>query len=94
MPKGSKKTAASKSTSFFGIMLDHEVDSARDYWPLRNKRKNIEDLKKLLKMTGNVSMLPVEDWDARLKMSKTLSPEDSKEEFPGGIYLFTYVGGP
>lgn len=97
MAKGSKKKAAKLSasdSSYFGIMLDHEVDAVVEYWPVRYPGVDLEDLKKEVWIKGNISYLPVNEWSAELKISKTLKPQNSPLTFSGGIYLFTYVGGP
>jgi hypothetical protein len=97
MPKQPKKKStkqAKSSSSYFGIMLDYELDAVQDYWPVRNPTTDIEVLKRQVWIKGNVSMLPADEWEATLKQCKSLSPQGTGKTFSGGIYLFTYVGGP
>ncbi|QND80526.1 hypothetical protein H4W19_01590 [Pseudoxanthomonas mexicana] len=96
MAKGGKKKASASAASlgreFFGIMLDYEVDSVNEYWPVRNATADIEELKKKVWIDGNPGMIPIEDWEAKLKQSKSLWPESGSQPYSGGIYAFTYIG--
>ena len=96
MAKGGKKkeaaTLASLRHDFFGIMLDYEVDSVNEYWPVRNATHDIDTLKQKIWIDTNLTMIPIEDWEAKLKQSKSLWPENGSQPYSGGIYVFTYIG--
>lgn len=96
MAKGGKRkasaTMASLGHEFFGIMLDYEVDSVNEYWPVRNATDDIERLKQKVWIDSNPGMIPIEHWEAKLRQSKSLWPESGSQPYSGGIYAFTYIG--
>jgi hypothetical protein len=92
MAKGGKKEAAELGFNYFGIMLDYEVDNVQDYWPVRSATIDIEELKRKIWIGGDVGFLPMSEWEATLKLSKSLSPEGMGQTYTGGIYAFSYVG--
>ena len=78
---------------WYGIMLDYELDAVPGYWPIRCPTTDLEALKTELWVKGNPGMLPSEQWEAKLKQVKSLSPPNTGISFSGGIYEFTYLGG-